>query len=240
MDLSVLRSLKKKIKSQRLVQIVESLEDNLRNYHSGNENLKSFLKLNLEGTYSLLRQIKRLSRKEQFFIKDEIKSLKEKMNKFQDPVSEFNPLRRDLNRIWRVFRNYQSELFSDTCSFENCWFYDANEVFHFKKQTPNLDLEQSGSEIRYNPQPILEMFYKTSLVDELGLEQCWSVLRRAMNEQTRESNKYKGLERECLTFIEDVADKVNNEKLPEPTGKGIDYFNHAVKELISNQYKTIK
>lgn len=193
----------------------------------------------LEDYHTLLNGLKELSREEQYFVHQGIKALKAKVRSLQQ-VNHDTPLNQDRELIRQTMKEYASS--SDWFEAKRTGFEpekDDEPVFYWTLEARTTRREELGGLLSagtYRPARILEMFFWGRMMEELGFKyNSWDFLRSQMH-QLDAYKIYKSCERDGLLFVKYTVDKNG---LPEPTGKGRDYFDEAVKRLWSNNYKRI-
>jgi len=195
----------------------------------------------LEEYHTLLNGLKELSREEQHFVHQGIKSLKAKARSLQQ-VNYDTPLKQDRELIRRTIKEYASG--GDWFKAKRTGFEPENDnepIFYWTLEERKIKREKWGGLLSagtYNPASILEMFFWGRMMEELGFKyNSWDFLRKQMHQLNSYKSGYKSRERDGLRFVKYIVDRND---LPEPTGKGKDYFDEAVKRLWSNNYKHIK
>lgn len=188
----------------------------------------------LQDYHNLVKGIKILPRAEQHYVGDGIKAVRQKVRDLQRS-EKFNPLHQDLKLVDIVAKSYlgidwfsERQMFSDELCFSSSLQISKGE----------------NGKLRYDPTPILEMFFYGRVMEELGFEKTWEFLRAKIHDfgsrryYFDDDKKYAIIrEREALKYIQDIANKVNNKELPEPTERGLVYFNTAVQKILSDGYK---
>lgn len=186
--------------------------------------------------FSLMQKVKDISKEKQFFIKDEINYLKDKIRRKYPEINtkelKYSPLKDDddlVRTICYEFANY----------FFKSWFYDEKTGFEsnlnedppFKWTLRSSYLEES---ITYKPEPILRMFRTGRFMDDLNFKNTWQALRTAMYLRSKNNTKYNlQNEKTIIEFVKDVVNKVKEMEIPEPTSKGLEYFTHISDRLLS-------
>lgn len=196
----------------------------------------------LEDYHNLLNGVKELSREEQYFVHREIKALKAKVRSLQQ-VNYDTPLNQDRELIHQTMKEYASS--SDWFKAKRTGFEPKNDdepVFYWTLEERTIRKKELGGLLStgtYCPARILEMFFWGRMMEKLGFKyNSWDFLRCQMHQLDSDKTKYyKSRERDGLRFVKYTVDRNG---LPEPTGKGRDYFEEAVKRLCSNNYKCIK
>lgn len=193
----------------------------------------------LEDYQTLLNGLKELSREEQYFVHQGIKALKAKVRSLQQ-VNHDTPLNQDRELILQTMKEYASS--GDWFKAEKTGFEpekDDEPVFYWTLEARTTRRKELGGLLSagtYCPARILEMFFWGRMMEELGFKyNSWDFLRIQMH-QLDAYKIYKSHERDGLRFVKYTVDGNN---LPEPTGKGRDYFDEAVKRLRSDNYKRI-
>ncbi len=193
----------------------------------------------LEDYHTLLKGLKELSREEQHFVHQGIKALKAKVRSFQQ-VEQDTPLNQDSELIHQTIKEYASS--GDWFKAKRTGFEPENDdepVFYWTLEERTIRKKELGGLLStgtYCPARILEMFFWGRMMEELGFKyNSWDFLRSQMH-QLDSYKGYKSRERDALRFVKYTVDRNG---LPEPTGKGRDYFDEAVKRLRSNNYKRI-
>lgn len=195
------------------------------------EEARSFL----QDYYNLVKGIKILPRAEQHFVGDGVKAVRQKVRDLQRS-EEFNPLHQDLKLVDLVAELYQGvDWFSERIST----FSDI-PIFSYSLHVS----KGKNGKLMYDPTPILKMFFYGRVMEELGFEKSWDFLRARIHDFNSRRYCFDGdkkyaiiREREALKYVQDVANKVNNRELPEPTERGLVYFNAAVQKILSDGYK---
>lgn len=193
----------------------------------------------LEDYHALLNGVKELRREEQYFVHQGIKALKAKVRSLQQANYD-TPLHQDRELIRQTMKEYASS--GNWFRAERTGFEPENDdepVFYWTLEERTIRKKELGGLLstgRYCPARILEMFFWGRMMEELGFKyNSWDFLRSQMH-QLDSYKMYKSHERDGLRFVKYTVDRND---LPEPTGKGRDYLNEAVKRLLSHNYKRI-
>ncbi len=195
----------------------------------------------LEDYHALCNGLKKLNRKEQYFVHQGIKTLKARVRTLQQ-VNDDAPLNQDRELIRQTIKEYASS--GNWFKAQRTAFDPENDeepVFYWTLEARTIKKEELGGLLSagtYCPAPILEMFFWGRMIEELGFKyNSWDFLRSQMHQLNSDKIRYKSRERDALQFVKYTVDR---KYLLEPTGKGRDYFDAAVKRLWSTNYKRIK